>query len=199
MDATTLYISKAAPFAQPILQHIRKLVLKTCPHATETIKWGVPFFETYGDNLCSIAAFKKHCIVNFWKASLLKDSHGLFTQIGETAMGQLGRITSLEDLPSDKILAAYLKEADQLNKKGIKPSKAAKTDKKEISTPPALAAALKKNKTAAKNFEAFSYSARKEYIEWIEDAKTEATRNKRLETAVEWMAEGKHRNWKYQK
>lgn len=199
MDATTLYISKAAPFAQPILQHIRNLVLKTCPHATETIKWGVPFFETYGDNLCSIAAFKKHCIVNFWKASLLKDSHGLFTQIGETAMGQLGRITSLEDLPSDKILAAYLKEADQLNKKGIKPSKAAKTDKKEISTPPALAAALKKNKTAARNFEAFSYSARKEYIEWIEDAKTEATLNKRLETAVEWIAEGKHRNWKYQK
>lgn len=199
MDATTLYISKAAPFAQPILQHIRNLVLKTCPHATETIKWGVPFFETYGDNLCSIAAFKKHCIVNFWKASLLKDSHGLFTRIGETAMGQLGRITSLEDLPSDKILAAYLKEADQLNKKGIKPGRAAKTDKKEISTPPALAAALKKNKTAAKNFEAFSYSARKEYIEWIEDAKTEATLNKRLETAVEWIAEGKHRNWKYQK
>ncbi|WP_119079418.1 YdeI/OmpD-associated family protein [Chitinophaga alhagiae] len=198
MDATTLYISKAAPFAQPILEHVRNLVLKTCPHATETIKWGVPFFETYGDNLCSIAAFKKHCIVNFWKASLMKDSQGLFTQVGETAMGQLGRITSLEDLPSDKILAAYLKEADQLNKKGIKP-KSARTEKKEISTPPALAAALKKNKTAAKNFEAFSYSARKEYIEWIEDAKTEATLNKRLETAVEWIAEGKHRNWKYQR
>lgn len=197
MDATTLYISKAAPFAQPILEHLRSLVLKTCPHATESIKWGVPFFETYGDNLCNMAAFKKNCAFGFWKASLMKDPEGLFTKIGETSMGHLGRVTSLEELPPDKVLVAYIKEADQLNKKGIKPV-VKKTEKKEITTPPALTAALKKNKVAAKNYEAFSYSAKKEYIEWIEGAKTDATLQKRLETAVEWIAEGKQRNWKYQ-
>jgi uncharacterized protein YdeI (YjbR/CyaY-like superfamily) len=198
MDATTLYISKAAPFARPILEHFRNLVLKTCPHATERIKWGMPFFETYGDNLCSMAAFKQHCTFSFWKASLLKDPQGLFTMVGETAMGQLGRLTSVEDLPADKLLIAYLREADQLNKKGVKVSPK-KAEQKEIATPPALAAALKKNKTALKNYDAFSYSAKKEYVEWIGEAKTEATLQKRLETAVEWIAEGKQRNWKYKK
>ena len=197
MDTTTQYIAKAAPFAQPILEHLRNLVLKTCPHATERKKWGMPFFETYGDNLCSMAAFKQHCTFGFWKASLMKDPQGLFSLMGETAMGHFGRLTSLEDLPPDKIIIAYIREADQLNKKGIKPT-AKKADRKELTTPPVLAAALKKNKAAAKTFEAFSYSAKKEYIEWIGEAKTEATVAKRVATAVEWMAEGKQRNWKYQ-
>lgn len=198
MDATERYISKAAPFAQPVLQHLRNLVHQTCPHVTESIKWGMPFFETYGDNLCNMAAFKQHCTFGFWKAALLKDPKQLFAKAGEPAMGQLGRLTRLEDLPADKVLAAYLKEADQLNKKGIK-VQAKKAVEKNVQEPAIFTAALKKNKAAAKNYAAFSYAAKKEYMEWIEAAKTEETRVKRAGTAAEWIAEGKTRYWKYKK
>ncbi|MRG45396.1 hypothetical protein GFS24_09730 [Chitinophaga sp. SYP-B3965] len=196
MKKVDAYIAKSAPFAQPILEYLREIVHKACPHAEETIKWGMPIFETYGTNLCNMAAFKQHCAFGFWKASLLEDKQGILDT--ENAMGSLGRITSLKDLPSEKILISYLKEADGLNRDNIKVPKAAK-EKKELVTPAELAAALKKNKAAAKVFEDFSYSCRKEYIEWIDEAKTEATKLKRADTAVEWMAEGKDRNWKYKK
>ncbi len=190
------YIAKSAPFAQPILEHLREIVYKACPHAEEAIKWGMPIFETYGINLCSMAAFKQHCAFGFWKVSLLEDKQGILQ--GENSMGSLGRITSLKELPSEKILISYLREADALNRDNIKVPKAAR-EKKELVTPKELAAALKKNKAATKVFDAFSYSCKKEYIEWIDEAKTEATKLKRVATAVEWIAEGKDRNWKYKK
>lgn len=190
------YIAKSAPFAQPILEHLREIVYKACPHAEEGIKWGMPIFETYGTNLCSMAAFKQHCAFGFWKVSLLEDKQGILQ--GENSMGSLGRITSLKELPSEKVLISYLREADALNRDNIKVPKAPK-EKKELVTPKELAAALKKNKAATKVFDAFSYSCKKEYIEWIDEAKTEATKLKRVATAVEWIAEGKDRNWKYKK
>lgn len=192
------YIKKSAPFAQPILHHLRGLVHKVCPDVVETVKWSFPHFE-YKGILCSMSAFKQHCSFGFWKATLMKDDEALLKRVGKTDMGYFDKITSLEDLPSDKILAVYIKEAMRLNdeevKVPVKPKKAASPSV----APPDLLAALKKNKAAQKTFENFSPSNKKEYIEWITEAKTEATRNKRLETAIEWMAEGKIRHWKYVK
>jgi uncharacterized protein YdeI (YjbR/CyaY-like superfamily) len=193
------YIAKSADFAKPILTHLRQLVHKACPDATETVKWGMPFFEYSGAILCNMAAFKQHCSFGLWNAPLLKDPEGILHVKDKNAMGQFDRITSLKDLPSDKILIAYLKEAAQLNEKGIKKPVAKKAPKPELPVPPELAAALKKNKKAKTMFDDFSPSHRREYIEWITEAKTEATREKRVATTIEWLEEGKSRMWKYQK
>jgi uncharacterized protein YdeI (YjbR/CyaY-like superfamily) len=192
------YIKKSAPFAQPIMKHLRALVHKACPEATETMKWGFPHFE-YKGILCSMAAFKLHASFGFWKFSLMKDDKQLLNKVGKTEMGNFDRINSMDDLPSDKILIAYIKEAVRLNEEEIKVEKPKKPAKKELPIPPALAAALKKNKKAATTFENFAPSHRREYIEWINEAKTEDTRNRRVETTIEWVAEGKGRNWKYEK
>lgn len=191
------YIDKSADFARPILNHIRQLVHEVCPEVQETMKWSFPHFD-YQGVICSIASFKGHCAFGFRKASLMKDPQKLFPVTAENAMGQFGRITSLNDLPADEILKSYILEAINLNKEGIKVSK--KTlpkDKKEVAAPEYFLEALSKTANALINFEKFSYSNKKEYIEWITEAKTDNTRNKRLETAVEWIAEGKVRNWKY--
>lgn len=195
------YIKNAHPFAQPILKHIRELVHKACPDVEETVKWSFPHFDYKGSMMCSMAAFKHHCAFGFWKAALMKDAETLVgTAKTEVAMGHLGRITSLKDLPSDKIMLAYIKEAVKLNGDDVKlPSKVASKEKKEIVVPDYLLAALKKNKEAKKRFEAFSNSNKNEYISWFEAAKTEATRTKRLQDGIAWMAEGKIRNWKYVK
>lgn len=199
MDKIDAYLAKSAPFAQPVLQHIRELVHRACPHAEEAIKWGFPHFMTHGENLCNMAAFKQHCSFGFWKAAIMEDPQGLLTVMEKAGMGHLGKIASLQDLPPDKTLLSYLREADRLNREGIRlPAKPA-SEKKELAVPPALAAALKKNKTAAKVFAGASYSFRKEYTEWVEGARTDATRDKRIAQALEWIAEGKGRNWKYQK
>ena len=193
------YILKSAEFARPILEHLRELIHKAVPGTSETVKWGMPHFE-YNGVLCAMAAFKQHCTFTFWNAAAMKDPENIFVKVGETAMGQLGRITSLKDLPSNKILTAYLKEAAQLNEAGVKrtaPKKAA--GQKEIEVPVDLIKALTRQKEAKKNFDAFSYSHKKEYVQWITEAKTEETRNKRIGTAVEWIAEGKGKNWKYEK
>jgi uncharacterized protein YdeI (YjbR/CyaY-like superfamily) len=192
------YIKKSAPFAQPIMKHLRALVHKACPEATETMKWSFPHFE-YKGILCSMAAFKQHCSFGFWKFSLMKDDKKLLNKVGNTDMAAFDRISSMDDLPSDKILIAYIKEAARLNDEDIKVEKPKKPAKKELPIPPALAAALKKNKKAATTFENFAPSHRREYIEWINEAKTEDTRNRRVETTIEWVAEGKGRNWKYEK
>ncbi|HYF32774.1 MAG TPA: YdeI/OmpD-associated family protein [Chitinophagaceae bacterium] len=190
------YIKKAAPFAQPILQHLRQLVHKVCPEVVETVKWGFPHFE-YKGILCSMAAFKQHCSFGFWKATLMKDDKELLNRVGKTDMGHFDKITTLKDLPSDKILTAYIKEAMRLNEEDIKVVKPKTAAPKVLEAPADLIAALRRNKAAQKTFDAFSPSNKKEYIEWILDAKTDATREKRLETAIEWMAEGKIRHWKY--
>ena len=194
------YIAKSADFARPILEHLRKLVHKGCPGVDETIKWSMPFFEFHGSPLCNMSGFKQHCAFGFWNASLLKDPEGILHVRDKNSMGHLDRITSLKDLPADKTLIAYIKEAAALNEKGIKkPSRTPAAPKAELPVPAALATALKKNKKAGAAFEAFAPSHRREYIAWIIEAKTEETRDKRVATTLEWLVEGKSRNWKYQK
>ena len=192
------YIAKAADFAKPILNHIRELVHKTCPDTEEKIKWGMPFFDYKGEMLCHMAAFKQHAVMSFWKASLMKDPALMENAKSEVSMGHLGRLTSMKDLPADKKIIAWIKEAMALNDKGIKlPSKPKTTEKKELVVPDYFTKALSKNKKALQTFEAFAYSHKKEYVEWITGAKTEETRNKRIASAIEMISEGKSRNWKY--
>ena len=193
------YIAKAQPFAKPILKHIRELVHKACPDVEETMKWSFPHFDYKGEMMCSMAAFKQHCAFGFWKASLMKAKKLVENAKSESAMGHFGKITSLKDLPSDKAMITYIKEAMRLNDEGVKVKKPVSKEKKKLIIPPYIFAAVKKNKKAFATFEGFSYSHKKEYVEWITEAKTEETREKRLATAVEWMAEGKGRNWKYMK
>lgn len=186
------YIDNAAPFARPILTHLRKVVHAGCPDVEETIKWGSPHFD-YKGVMCGMSAFKEHCAFGFWKGSLLK---GLGSKSTE-AMGQFGRIRTVDDLPDEKALVRLVKQAAALNDSGIKAPLRKNPPKAPVKTPPDLLAALKKNRRALAAFEAFPPSHRREYIEWITEAKRDETRRRRLETAVSWMAEGKPRNWKY--
>jgi uncharacterized protein YdeI (YjbR/CyaY-like superfamily) len=188
------YIDKAGDFAKPILNRLRKLVHEGCPAVEETIKWGAPHFM-YKGMLCSLAAFKKHCAFGFWKGKLLTS---LNEGKPEDAWGQFGRLTSLKDLPPDKTIIKQVKEAARLNEEGVKAPQQRKKEKAPLKIPVYFTAALKKNPAARATFEAFSPSHKREYIEWITEAKTEATRQKRLVTALEWLAEGKSRNWKYE-
>src|SRR5579872_6263271 len=160
------YISRCAEFARPILKHLRQLVHKACPDATETIKWGMPFFEYSGGLLCNMASFKQHCAFGFWNASLLKDPKGAVQVKNKTSMGHFERITALSDLPAEKTIVALVKEAASLNEQGIKKPAPKKEAKPELPVPAALAAALKKNKKAKTYFDDASPSCRREYIEW---------------------------------
>jgi uncharacterized protein YdeI (YjbR/CyaY-like superfamily) len=193
------YIAKSADFAKPILNHLRRLVHVACLDVEETLKWSMPHFMHNGI-LCSMASFKNHCAFGFWKgASIFGKDQGAASKQDE-AMGQFGRITAVSDLPNEQVLIGYIKKAVQLNDAGIKlPARARPKEKKELVVPDYFMAALKKNKKAQTTFADFRYSHKKEYVEWITEAKGEETRKKRLETAVEWMAEGKPRNWKYMK
>jgi uncharacterized protein YdeI (YjbR/CyaY-like superfamily) len=195
-----LYISKSADFAKPILIHFRKLVHTACPEIEEKIKWGFPHFD-YKGMMCSMAAFKKHCAITFWKAPLMKDKILMANAESESAMGHFGKITSLKDLPSDKKIIGYIKEAIKLNDEGIKlpVKKTPAVSNKKVKVPEYFLNQLKKKKKAFTTFNNFSPSHKREYIEWITEAKTEATRNKRMKTAIEWLSEGKSRNWKYKK
>jgi uncharacterized protein YdeI (YjbR/CyaY-like superfamily) len=190
------YIADSADFARPILTHLREIVHTACPEIEETWKWSFPNFD-YKGIVCSMAAFKQHCSFGFWKASLMSDPEKILTQSRE-AMGQMGQIKSLADLPPDDVLISYIREAVELNEKGIKiPSKAKTTGKKALDIPDYFTTALEENEKASETFENFSYSNKKEYLEWITEAKTEETRNKRMMTAIGQMAEGKSRHWKY--
>jgi hypothetical protein len=188
------YIAKAQPFAKPILTRIRRAVHAGCPEVIETIKWGMPAFD-YKGPLCGMAAFKAHCAMGFWKAGLLKT---LPKNRGSDAMGNFGRFESLQDVPSEAALVRIVREAAALNDAGVKPPRPARAPRPELKAPPYMLAAIRRNRKAQTNYDAFSPSAKREYIEWITDAKSDATRERRLATAVEWMAEGKPRNWKYQ-
>ena len=186
------YVAKSADFAKPILEHIRDVVHEGCPEVEETIKWGFPNYQ-YKGMLCSMAAFKEHCTFGLWKGSLIVDAAD---RRSDEAMGQLGRITKLADLPPRKKLVGYVKKAKELNDAGVKVAKTTKP--KPVLEPPAdLLAALRKNKKAQAAFDKFPPSHKREYVEWIVDAKTDETRQRRLAQAVEWMADGKPRNWKY--
>jgi uncharacterized protein YdeI (YjbR/CyaY-like superfamily) len=190
------YIAKSPDFAQPILTHLRDVVHGACPAIEETMKWSTPHFVYGGASLCHMAAFKQHAAFGFWKGSLVVD----VAPDADKAAGQFGRLTAIADLPSKRALAGYVKKAMQLTDDGVKaPTRTAPKAKKPDAVVPAyLAAALRANAAAQARFDAFSPSHRREYIEWLADAKTDATRERRLAQAIEWIAEGKGRNWKYQ-
>lgn len=193
------YIAASADFAKPILTHLRVLVHKACPEVTETIKWGFPHFDYHGI-MCSMAAFKQHAAFGFWKAKLMENYEVVLNPKGETAMGHFGQIKSLKDLPADKVLLQYIKEAARLNEDGVKVERRkVPTVKKSLTVPTDFKKALAKNKKASTVFDAFSYSHKKDYLDWIAEAKTDETRSKRIATTVEWLAEGKSRNWKYER
>jgi len=197
------YIEKAQPFAQPILEHIRTLMHKACPDVEEAIKWSMPFFVYKGAILANMASFKEHCAFGFWgqeMAAVLREAR---VASGD-AMGSLGRIENVTDLPPDKDMLAWIRTAAQSVDSGeyMSPiaarTRVAKPAKPALETPPKFAEALKGNKKAAAVFAKFSPSCKREYIEWIAEARREETRDKRIATAVEWISEGKQRNWKYQ-
>lgn len=193
------YIAKAAPFARPILEHVRAVVHEACPEVEETIKWGMPSFTCGGGILCGMAAFKAHASFGFWKHALVVGEGG--EQVG---MGSFGKLASVRDLPPKKQLVAYVKKAAALNAQGAGTASARKAPARKAAAPkpapvptPQFAAALRRDKAAAAAFKAFSPSQQREYVEWIAEAKREATRDRRIAQAVEWLAEGKQRNWKY--
>ncbi|HEY9131662.1 MAG TPA: YdeI/OmpD-associated family protein [Dyella sp.] len=187
------YIAKSAEFARPILEHLRAIVHAACPEAEESLKWGFPHFGYKGAMMCSMASFKQHCSFGFWLQAQVVG--------GEAAegMGSFGKIASLKDLPNKRELTAYIKKAMALNDAGIKSTRAKAAPKPPPELPADFAVLLKKHRSAKATYDGFSPSMQREYIEWIVEAKTEATRSKRMATAVEWLTEGKQRNWKYQK
>lgn len=187
------YIAKSAEFAQPILEHLRAVIHAACPEVEEDIKWGCPHFGYQGKLMCSMAAFKQHCSFHFW--------HGKQV-VGETnqeGMGQFGKIVSIKELPSKKELIAYVRKAMALKDEDVKKRRPVTTRKPPPLLPSDFATLLKKHTAARKTYDAFSPSAQREYVDWITEAKTDTTRQKRIATALEWLTEGKHRNWKYQK
>jgi uncharacterized protein YdeI (YjbR/CyaY-like superfamily) len=199
--AVDQYIEKAQPFAQPILIQLREIVQHFCPQVEEKIKWQFPCFEYKGKILCSMAAFKAHCAFGFWQAPLLSDPHQLFEKGREKkGMGDLGRLNDVAHIPAAELLRPYFMEAMQLIDDGAKvdrPTKAKPTA--QIEVPDYILAALKEQPKAQATWDAFPPSCRKEYIEWITEAKRETTRDSRIATMLEWLIEGKSRHWKYQK
>lgn len=193
------YILKSATFAVPILEYLRSVVHMACPDVKETMKWSFPHFEYRGAILCSMASFKQHCAFGFWLGSKLSDPHHLLATGDEkTSMGQLGKIARLEDLPSEEHLTGFIREAMELIDNGVKQKKEVKPiEVKELFVPEYFQEALEGNKDALATFSAFSYSQKKDYVDWVADAKTDATREKRMATSVEWLSEGKIRFWKY--
>jgi hypothetical protein len=188
------YIERAAPFARPILAHVRELVHQACPRVEESIKWGMPSFSHAGGILCGMAAFKQHASFGFWK-------HALVVGEGEPrdGMGSFGKMASLADLPPDTALLAYIRRGMALNEDGVKaPATRKAAPRPPPEAPEDLLAALKEDTLAQATFDAFPPSCKREYIDWIVEAKRPETRAKRLAQAVAWIAEGKRRNWKYE-
>ena len=189
------YIAKSAEFARPILTALRDTVHSACPDVEETMKWSAPYFMHHG-MMCGMASFKEHCAFGFWKGSLVIGTNAP----AEGAAGQFGRIAKVSDLPSKKVLTGYIKRAMALNEEGVSIKRAApkRGHARDVAVPDDLAAALRRNRKARATFEGFSPSAKRDYVDWIVEAKRKETRQRRLETAVAQMAEGKTRHWKYQ-
>ena len=187
------YIAKQKDFAKPIMKYLRDVIHEGCPDVEETLKWSSPSFMHHG-LMCGFAGFKEHAIFGFWKHTLL-----LKTKQGERAAGSYGRLTSMDDLPPKRVLLDLVKKAMVLNEKGtVAPRLRSMKAKKSIPMHASFKAALAKSKKAAAQFADFSPSKKLEYLEWIADAKADDTRARRVAQAVEWIAEGKSRNWKYQ-
>lgn len=187
------YIAQAPEFAHPILEHLRAVVHAACPDVEESIKWRSPHFSYNGSLMCGMGAFKQHCAFHF------RHYMDVVGSTSDDSMGQFGKITSVQDLPGKKELMAYVRKAMSLHETGNQPTRAKTTRRPSPALPSDFAALLKKHAAARKHYETFSPSAQREYIDWIGDAKTDGTRQKRIATSLEWLAEGKHRNWKYMK
>jgi hypothetical protein len=188
------YIGEAPAFAKPILAHLRELVHRTCPSATESIKWSHLFFEHEGP-LCMTAAFKGHCSLGFWHQGM----QAVLARGGVKAVdgaGSFGKIRSLADLPGDRALIGFLREAVALNESGA-PARSRAKPRKGVLVHPSLARALRSNAAASRAFEAFTPGKRREYSDWIAEAKRDETRQKRIATALDWIAQGKSLNWRY--
>lgn len=187
------YIARSAEFARPILQHLRAVVHAACPAVEETIKWGMPYFGYKGAPMCALAAFKQHCSFSFWRAKEVVGDHA------EDGMGQFGKLASVEDLPSKRVLAGYIHKAMALIDAGARPQRPKAAPKPPPELPDDFAALLaqKRHAAARRHYQGFSPSAQRDYVDWITEAKTDTTRQKRIATALEWLAEGKPRNWKY--
>jgi uncharacterized protein YdeI (YjbR/CyaY-like superfamily) len=189
------YIAKAKPFAQPILKQLRATIHAASPKIVETIKWGSPSYE-YEGILCGFAAFKEHCIFGFWKHTLVVPN----ADKSDGSGGSIGRIRTVKELPSKAVLTAWIKKAMKLNEAGVKaPHMTDRKKRKPLAMPTDLKSAISRDAKAKSCWDAFSPSAQRDYIEWITEAKAAATREKRLLTAVEWIGEGKRRNWKYER
>jgi uncharacterized protein YdeI (YjbR/CyaY-like superfamily) len=188
------YIARSNDFAKPILTRIREMVHAACPDVVETIKWSSPFFDYKGQMMCAMAAFKEHCSLIFWKASLIEG----VPPNGDKSRGSFGRLTSVKELPSKTQFNGFIKAAMKLNDEGVTVKRPKAGTKPEPKVPKELAAALKKNRKAASVFAKFPPGQRREYCEWIDEAKREETKDKRVAQAIEWIAEGKTRNWKYE-
>lgn len=189
------YINNAQPFARPILKHIRELMHRGCPELQETIKWGMPHFEYHGV-IASMAAFKEHAVFGFWKEDLIP---GMKQYIKEKeAMGSWGRITLVDGIPPDEEIIEFVRVAAKLNEQGVK---SPKREQKPVvvNMPDDFMDLISKNKKALETYESFSPSNKRDYADWINDAKSDSTRESRMETAIEWMSEGKPRMWKYMK
>jgi uncharacterized protein YdeI (YjbR/CyaY-like superfamily) len=190
------YIAKAPEYSRPILAELRAIVQDACPEAEETTKWSMPTFVYAGAIMCGLAAFKEHTRLHFWQHTLIAEQS---SDADRAVLDKLQDLSSTKDIPSKAAIARLIKRAMKLNESGVKMQRAPSKNKKEISMPPALAAALEKDKRARAQWSAFSPSKQKEYMEWIGDAKSDDTRDRRLAQALEWIAEGKGRNWKYEK
>ncbi|MDB4919692.1 DUF1801 domain-containing protein [Mucilaginibacter sp.] len=193
------YIAKAADFAKPILEYLRKIIHETCPEVEEVIKWGIPHFDYKGDMMCILASYKKHCSFSLFKAELM-----IHPKLKENAkpgqsMGNMDKLTSLSDLPEKAILVAYIKEAMALNEAGIKKVRPVSEKPQVIEVPDYFTEKLATKPLAKEIFESKSQSFRKDYLVWITGAKTDATRQTRMEQALEWIADGKGRFWQYEK
>ena len=187
------YIARAQPFARPILDHVRARVHAAVPEAEETLKWGAPAFTLDGKIVLMMAGFKGHAAVNFWRGQELRANAAK-----TDGMGQFGKLTSVDDLPPDEELDRLIRQAAELSKKAPAPRKTKVAAKPEPKLHAEFAAALDKAPKAKATLEAFTPSCRREYLEWIAEAKRDETRQKRIATAIEWLGEGKKRNWKYE-
>ena len=188
------YIAKAQPFARPILEHVRARVHAAAPDAEETTKWSAPAYTLNGKILLVMAAFKAHAAINFWRGKELR---------GEAAeddgMGQFGKLTSVDDLPPDAEFDRLIRDAAKLSKDAPAPRQVKHAPKPPAEIHPEFAAALKASPAAQATLDQFPPSARRDYVDWIADAKQDATRTRRIADAVQWLSEGKRRMWKYEK
>ena len=196
----TSYIENSEDFAKPILNHIRELIHKVCPEVVESIKWGAPHFDYKKDFMCVLESAKDHCSLTFIKSEFMTDPRFAGGKKVKAGKRFMSRITSMSDLPSDEELTAFIKEAMDLNDRGVKLEKTAKAapGSQPVETPDYFTEALAGNPAAKQVFETQSPSFRRNYIVWLESAKTDATRQQRIEQSLEWIAEGKGRFWKYQ-